>query len=76
MHQYRLGANHPESSFSEKDLRVPVNTKLNVNQQCALVAKAANGTLGCIRKMITSRSREGIIPLYSELVRPHLECCV
>jgi len=63
MHQYRLGANHPENSFAEKDLRVPVGTKMNTSQKCALVAKKANSILCCIRKMITSRSRQVIIPL-------------
>jgi len=76
MHQYRLGADLLESSSVERDLGVLVEDKLTMMQQRALVAKKANGILGCIKKSGTSRSREFLLPLYSALVRPHLEYCV
>ncbi|GAB0185518.1 mitochondrial enolase superfamily member 1 [Grus japonensis] len=66
-HQYRLGVDLLGSSTAEKDLGVLVDNKLSMSQQCALVAKKANGILGCTEKSMASRLREILLPLYSAL---------
>ncbi|PKU28565.1 rna-directed dna polymerase from mobile element jockey-like [Limosa lapponica baueri] len=75
-HKYRLGGEWLKSSPEEKDLGVLVDEKLIVSQQCVLAAQKAPHILGCIKRSAGSRSREVILPLYSALMRPHLEYCV
>ena len=60
----------------EKDLGVIVNQDLKVANQCAVAVKAANRTLGLIKRTFSSRSKDIIVGLYKSLIRPHLEYCM
>ena len=44
-----------------------------MSQQYVLTAQKANCMLGCIKRSVTSRLREVILPFYSALMRPNLE---
>ena len=66
MLQDRLRADLLERISAKKDPGVPVDNRLAMSQQRALVAKNTNGILGAL-KSVASRSREVILPLYSTL---------
>ena len=75
-HHDTLGTVLLESSEGETDPGVLVDSRMTRSQHCALVAKKANGILGWITRAVVIRLREPLLPLYSALLRPHLEYCL
>ena len=75
-YQYRLGEERIECNSAEKYLGGTVGGKLDMSQQSALAAQKANCVLGYIKESMASKAREVILPFYSALVRPHLQCCI
>ncbi|KAJ7423806.1 hypothetical protein BTVI_08605 [Pitangus sulphuratus] len=76
MQHYGLEAEWLESCPWKRTWRLFVDNWLNMSQQCAQVAKKANGILAYISNSVASRTREAIAPLYWELVKLHFESCV
>ncbi len=58
------------------DLGVSVNGNFKFGYHCGIASKKANRMLGFIKKTISCKSSDIILPLYRGLVRPHLEYAV
>ncbi|KAK4806805.1 LOW QUALITY PROTEIN: hypothetical protein QYF61_005601, partial [Mycteria americana] len=69
-HQYMLGATQLECSSAEKDLGGPDGHQVEHEPATCPCHKEGK------RRSVASRSRKTILPLYSALVRSHLEYCV
>ena len=60
-HKYRMRREWLESSPEEKDLRMLIDERFNMSQQCVLSAQKANHILGCIKRSVSRMPREVIL---------------
>ena len=58
------------------ELLVYFEPAMNMSQQYTFAAQKANCILSYVKSNVASSPREGILPLYSALMRPPLQCCV
>ena len=49
---------------------------MKVSEQRGIAASKGNQILGLIRRTITYKEKQLIVPLYKAIVRPHLEYCI
>jgi ribonuclease P/MRP protein subunit RPP40 len=64
------------SADTVKDLGIQITSDLTPSAQCQAAVKRANQALYSLRRTISSREPEVLLPLYKTIVRPHLEYCV
>lgn len=74
-YDYRLHENQDiiQKSTHEKDLGVGIDEKLKFDIHINEKVNKANSILGIITRTFSSAEREIMLPLYTSLVRPHLE---
>ncbi|KAJ7400834.1 rna-directed dna polymerase from mobile element jockey-like [Pitangus sulphuratus] len=56
---YRLETEWLDNGQAERDLGVPIDSRLNMSQQCAQVLKKVDDILAYIRKSVARRARQG-----------------
>ena len=73
---YKMGDTVLGTTVKEKDLGVTISADMKVSEQCGIAASKGNQILGLIRRNITYKGKQLIIPLYKAIVIPHLEYCI
>ena len=73
---YKMGETVLDSTVKEKDIGVTMCDDMKVSEQCGIVASKGNQIRWLIRRNITYKDINLIIPLYKAIVRHHLEYCI
>ena len=73
--EYKMGDAVLGRTTQKKDLGLTFSADMKVSEQCWIAASNGNQILGLIRRTITYKVKQLIVPLYKAIVRPHLEYC-
>ena len=74
--EYKMGDPVLGRTTQEKDLGVTFSADTKASEQCGIAASKGNQILRLIRRTITYKEKQLIVPLYKAIVRPHLEYCI
>ena len=74
--EYKMGDAVLGRTTQEKDLGVTFSADMKVSEQCRIPASKGNQIIKLIRRTITYKEKQLIVPLYKAIVRPHLEYCI
>ena len=75
--EYKMGDAVLGRATQEKDLGVTFSADMKVSEQCGIAAsKKEINMLWLIRRTITYKEKQLIVPLYKAIVRPPLEYCI
>ena len=74
--EYKMGDAVLGRTTKEKALGVTFSADMKVSEQCGIAALKGNQILGLIRRTLTYKEKQLIVPLYKAIFRPHLEYCV
>ena len=74
--EYKMGDAVLGRTTQEKDLGVTFRADMKVSEQCRIAASKGNQIIWLIRRTITYKEKQLIVPMYKEIVRPHLEYCI
>jgi hypothetical protein len=75
-YDYTINSDKIETRQDERDLGVIIDNSLKSSKQCVKAYKAANATLGMIRRSFVTRDESTILQLYKSIVRPKIEYCI
>ena len=74
--EYKTGEAVLGRNTQEKDWGLTFSADMKVSEQCGIAASKGNKMLWLIRRTITYKEKQLILPLYKAIVRPHLEYCI
>ena len=74
--EYKMGDAVLGRTTQEKDLGLTFSADMTFSEHCRIAASKGNQVLVLVRRTITCKEKQLIVPLYKAIVRPHLVHCI